>query len=113
MSAKIIESATTLILHSATARELQFKYRNINRLFYVVVDSLLGVLILHFFIDYNVFGYLPIFTNKTVETLDFVIEWILHHPAGLKLNTQLNDVLAAFFRGHIQLWKGELVNTFK
>ncbi|KAI6171457.1 hypothetical protein M3Y97_01046700 [Aphelenchoides bicaudatus] len=100
-----MEALSTICLNSATVREVIFKYNNFKRPIYVIVDTLLGILILYYFVEYEVFDYLPTFTNNTVKTLEFIIEWILHHPGGLKLNSQLNSVLAAFFRGHIQLWR--------
>lgn len=66
-------SLSTIVLSSATIRECIFKYKNWNRPFYMVIDSLFGILLLHLFIEHEVFDYLPAFTNKTVKTLDFVI----------------------------------------
>jgi phosphatidylinositol N-acetylglucosaminyltransferase subunit Q len=37
-----------------------------------------------------------------------IIEWLMHAPAGLKLNQPLVDFLARFFFYHIYLWSGYL-----
>ncbi|KAI6233871.1 ABC transporter ATP-binding protein/permease wht-3 [Aphelenchoides fujianensis] len=93
------------LLQSAAVRELCFKYNHSHRWSYMLIDCVLGIALLNLSLEFDVLSYIPVFTHKTVETLDYIIEWILNNPAGLKLNNQLNGVLAAFFRGHIQLWQ--------
>lgn len=85
MSSNCKDELKALMLYSATARELKYKYENLSRYllflldsyifrpFYMLFDTLLGVLLLYYFIEYNVFGYLPAFTTKTVSTFDHVI----------------------------------------
>ena len=37
-----------------------------------------------------------------------IIQWLMHAPAGLKLNQPLVDFLARFYFYHIYLWSGYL-----
>ncbi|KAH7942954.1 hypothetical protein HPB52_002729 [Rhipicephalus sanguineus] len=44
-------------------------------------------------------------TETVVQHLQTLIQWLMGAPAGLKLNTALNNALGRFFLYHISLWK--------
>lgn len=44
-------------------------------------------------------------TETVVQHLQILIQWLMGVPAGLKLNTALNNALGRFFLYHISLWK--------
>lgn len=43
-------------------------------------------------------------TGHVAENLNVTITWLRSNPAGLKLNTPVNETLAWFFTYHIYLW---------
>ncbi|KAI1713969.1 n-acetylglucosaminyl transferase component (Gpi1) domain-containing protein [Ditylenchus destructor] len=90
---------------SAIIDELIFKYNNCHRISYVVVDSLLGLVLMYLVASSNVSSYFWPYLHALIERLDMLIDWMTQYPAGLKLNDQLNEVLASFFKYHIRLWK--------
>ncbi|CAF3969262.1 unnamed protein product [Rotaria sordida] len=47
-------------------------------------------------------------TENLTTWIKSIIEWLLHAPAGLKLNQPLVDFLARFYFYHIYLWSGYL-----
>ncbi|KAL3111369.1 hypothetical protein niasHT_019599 [Heterodera trifolii] len=92
---------------SALCAELTFKFENLCRLPYLVVDSLFGLIILTFVtsqwpnISTNFWAAIHLY----IEQLETLITWLTNNPAGLKLNDALNTFLANFFFYHIHLWK--------
>jgi len=71
----------------------------------LIIDSLVGVFMAWLFWKWDlVYQLLPLL-HLSIQQIDWVIDWLTKYPAGLKLNDQLNELLAGFFRYHIQLWR--------
>lgn len=43
-------------------------------------------------------------SQKVVETLKGLVNWLMGSPAGLKLNSSFNHILGKFFLYHIHIW---------
>ncbi|CAD5225066.1 unnamed protein product [Bursaphelenchus xylophilus] len=94
-----------LALKSKVINELVFKWSTITCLPYVALDTATGILLMYVLVASGIFERLYPFITTSVDNLDYVFEWLLNNPAGLKLNTQVNVLLASFFRYHVHLWK--------
>lgn len=73
------------------------------------MDTVLGIFLMYLITAADLWERLWPYSELSVAYLDAVIEWVLHNPAGLKLNDHLNSLLASFFRHHVQLWRGGVI----
>uniref|UniRef100_A0A915DI13 Uncharacterized protein n=1 Tax=Ditylenchus dipsaci TaxID=166011 RepID=A0A915DI13_9BILA len=90
---------------SSTLQEITFKFNHRNRFSYLVVDACLGMLLMCFLIRIELPHHFWSYLHSSIEKLDLLIDWLTQYPAGLKLNDQLNELLAGFFKYHIRLWR--------
>lgn len=76
-----------------------------KKLFTILFDVLAGVVILLLFWFYvNPADYLMKCTLYIVDHLRLLLDGLKGNPAGLKLNSQLNQFLRECFKYHIDLW---------
>ncbi|CAI2350320.1 unnamed protein product [Caenorhabditis sp. 36 PRJEB53466] len=72
----------------------------------IVADVTLSIFLYHFVspeIDWTVDEFWKN-TGHVADNLNGTITWLRSNPAGLKLNTPVNETLAWFFTYHIYLW---------
>ncbi|KAH7720758.1 Phosphatidylinositol N-acetylglucosaminyltransferase subunit Q [Aphelenchoides avenae] len=102
---QLLPSVGELMRESALFDELSFKTQHVNRILYLVVDMVFGVVLANALGRLDVIARFWTMLYTSIWNLEQLINWLTEYPAGLKLNDQLNDVLANFFKYHIHLWR--------
>ncbi|UJR31135.1 hypothetical protein I4U23_018642 [Adineta vaga] len=109
----LVQSFYGMYLTLQQAKSNSFHLRRRANLGYLFANIFVGILcsyLLYQHFDFN----LPVANEISSQTkqlttwIKSIIEWLMHAPAGLKLNQPLVDFLARFYFYHIYLWSGYL-----
>ncbi|CAD5218568.1 unnamed protein product [Bursaphelenchus okinawaensis] len=99
------EDVKKVLSYSKVYNELKFKWDNKTKLQYTVLDTFAGILFMYILVASGICEFTYPWVMGNIDNLHHVFDWLLNNPAGLKLNSQVNVLLASFFRYHVHLWK--------
>ncbi|CAF3681392.1 unnamed protein product [Rotaria sp. Silwood1] len=109
----LAQSIYGMYLTLQQARYNRFQLRRHANVGYLLANIFIGILCS--FILFRNFDLYRLISNEIlIQTenlttwIKSIIEWLMHAPAGLKLNQPLVDFLARFYFYHIYLWSGYL-----
>ncbi|CAF1458897.1 unnamed protein product [Rotaria sordida] len=109
----LAQSVYGIYLTLQQARHNSFQLRRHANIGYLLANIFIGILCSFiFFRNFDLYQLISneilIQTENLTTWIKSIIEWLLHAPAGLKLNQPLVDFLARFYFYHIYLWSGYL-----
>ncbi|KAJ8964396.1 hypothetical protein NQ314_004933 [Rhamnusium bicolor] len=72
-----------------------------------IIDLLIGIILLNWFLKYevNILSFIETTIEDIITNLKGLLVYLMGSPIGLKLNYSFNKILGKFFFYHISLWR--------